>query len=106
MSKVTTEDEMVVALLHDSIEDSAITSDDLLHLGIPRLIVDAVTCLTKLSGESYEQFIARLCQNDLARRVKIADIEDNLNLLRLDEINSKDLERIAKYHKAWKKLNS
>lgn len=106
MSKMAREDEMAVALLHDVIEDSAITADSLLRFGIPSTIVDAVTCLTKQAGESYDRFIDRICQNDLARRVKIADIEDNLNILRLDDIESKDLERIAKYHKAWKKLNS
>ena len=101
MSKMKTEDEMSVALLHDVIEDSDYTAEDLLKSGIPLSIVDAVQCLTKKKNEPYEAFIERLLNNNLARKIKKADIEDNINILRLNTVNTKDLERIAKYHKAW-----
>jgi len=42
--------------------------------------------------------------NDLARKIKIADIQDNINILRLTEVKDKDLDRVVKYHKAWRKL--
>ncbi|GAA3916834.1 GTP pyrophosphokinase [Litoribacillus peritrichatus] len=105
MSKASTESEMAVALLHDVIEDSDITANELLSRGIPSEVVDAVVCLTKQTGEEYEHFIDRVLTNSLATRVKQLDIEDNINVLRLASLSDKDLERVAKYHAAWQKLN-
>ncbi len=105
MAKMETEDEMAVALLHDVIEDSDTTAKDLLRQGIPLHVVQAVECLTKQVGEDYNTFIERVLANPLAMKVKKADIEDNINVLRLNSITDKDLERIAKYHAAWKTLN-
>jgi (p)ppGpp synthase/HD superfamily hydrolase len=104
MAKMGTEEEMAVALLHDVIEDSDYTSEDLLGEGIPSAVVEAVQLLSKIDGESYDQFVGRVIENALASKVKIADIEDNINLLRLESVGKKDLVRVAKYHKAWKKL--
>ena len=101
-----TEEEMAVALLHDVIEDSHFTRDDLREEGIPLAVVEAVQLLSKNDGESYDQFIARVIKNDLASKVKIADIEDNINILRLHLVKEKDLKRVAKYHKAWKTLQA
>lgn len=106
MAKMETEEEMSAALLHDVIEDSDYTAEDLLDNGIPSNVVKAVQSLTKIHGESYEIFIERVLLNKLASKIKKADIEDNINVLRLDSVSSKDLKRIAKYHKAWKTLNS
>ena len=106
MAKMVTEEEMSVALLHDVIEDSAYTADDLLNEGIPSNVVDAVKLLSKVDGEDYDQFIDRVLTNDLASKVKKADIEDNINVLRLDSVSEKDLSRVAKYHAAWKKLTT
>ena len=104
MSKMGTEHEMAVALLHDVIEDSDYTSEDLQREGIPSDVVEAVKLLSKVDGESYDQFIDRVIKNPLASKVKIADIEDNINILRLESVGEKDFERVAKYHRAWKKL--
>ena len=104
MSKMDCEYEMSVALLHDVIEDSDYSCEDLIAEGIPFEVVEAVQFLTKIDGEPYDQFIDRVIGNVLAVKVKLADIEDNINLLRLDLIGEKDLERVTKYHKAWKKL--
>lgn len=104
MSKMETEEEMSVALLHDVIEDSEITAQDLTKAGIPARVVKAVQALTKKDGENYDQFVNRVLKNKLAAKIKKADIEDNINVLRLNSVGPKDLERIAKYHKAWKKL--
>ena len=106
MAKMDTSEEMSVALLHDVIEDSEITAKDLLQEGIPANIVTAVQALTKIEGEDYEQFVDRVLKNKLAAKIKKADIEDNINVLRLTTVTPKDLERIAKYHKAWLKINS
>ena len=106
MAKMDTEVEMVVALLHDVLEDSDYTAESLLQAGIPSNIVDAVQCLTKIDGEDYQQFIERVQINSMATKVKKADIEDNLDVLRLDTLNDADLARVRKYHEAWKVLDS
>ncbi|MBW1971035.1 MAG: GTP pyrophosphokinase [Deltaproteobacteria bacterium] len=106
MAKMETDDERSVALLHDVIEDSEFTAIPLREAGIPLRIVVAVQCLTKLDGESYEQFIQRVLTNELAVKVKMADIQDNLDVLRLDKLTDDDLERVRKYHAAWKVLDS
>jgi hypothetical protein len=67
-------------------------------------VVRAVACLTKKENESYEQFIERAKENPIARKVKIEDIRDNLDLERLDELEHEDLVRIQKYHKSLQKL--
>ena len=106
MAKMETEEEMAVALLHDVIEDSHFTRDDLREEGIPLAVVEAVQLLSKNDGESYDQFVGRVSENELASKIKIADIEDNINVLRLESIGEEDLARVAKYHRAWKKLQA
>ena len=106
MAKMATEEEMAVALLHDVIEDSDISAEDLLKEGIPQNIVDAVVLLTKTRSENYKNFIKKLSTNKLASKVKKADIEDNINVLRLDSLGDSDLERVKKYHRAWKVLDA
>jgi hypothetical protein len=86
------------------LEDSEITADALRADGYSETVIEALEALTKRNGETYEQFIERVAQHPLARRVKIADLEDNMNLQRLLAIGSDDVQRIEKYHKAWKRL--
>ena len=104
MEKMDTLEEKAAALLHDVIEDSDYTAQDLRQAGIPEHIVAAVEVLTKQPGEDYDHFIDRVLANDLARKIKIADIEDNINVLRLNSLGEKDLKRVAKYHRSWVKL--
>jgi (p)ppGpp synthase/HD superfamily hydrolase len=104
MSKMETEEEMAIALLHDVIEDSTITAKDLLEIGFSKTIVDAVSVLTKKKNERYDYFINRVLKSKLATKIKIYDIEDNMNLLRLNTVSKKDLQRLEKYHKAWNVL--
>jgi (p)ppGpp synthase/HD superfamily hydrolase len=75
MQSMKTEEEMSVALLHDVIEDSEYTAEDLLNKGIPANIVSAVSLLSKVDEESYEQFIEKILSNKLASKIKKADIE-------------------------------
>lgn len=104
MLKFTAEEEMITAVLHDVIEDSLWTIDDLLNSGFSQQVVNAVACLTKRENELYEAFIERVSTNELAVKVKIEDIKDNLDLSRLDSIMPKDLDRVVRYHEALKKL--
>jgi len=104
MAKMETDEEMSVALLHDVIEDSDITAQQLLAEGVPAEVVDAVVCLTKNEGEGYQEFIARAKKNALSKKVKIADIEDNINVLRLTSLDDTAYARIKKYHIAWQYL--
>ncbi len=105
MGKMDTDYEKAVALLHDVIEDSPHTAESLTQAGIPAAVIVAVKALTKVKGESYETFIERVKQNKLAKQVKIVDLEDNINVLRLEELDQTDLDRVKKYHLAWKVLN-
>ncbi len=68
----------VVALLHDVVEDTDVTYDDLIEIGFTREVVNAVESVTKRPGEKYADFILRASVNELGRAVKLADIEDNL----------------------------
>jgi (p)ppGpp synthase/HD superfamily hydrolase len=104
MAKMKTDLEMSVALLHDVIEDSDITAEQLLAEGIPVEVVEAVVCLSKNENESYQDFVARAKKNKLAAKIKIADIEDNIDVLRLTSLDEYDLARIKKYHSAWRFL--
>ncbi len=102
MHQMTTVDEQIVALLHDVVEDSPWTLDALRAEGFSEEVVAAIDGLTRRDGETYEDFIARGVTNPLARRVKRADIEDNMDLRRLGEIGEKDLERLQRYQRARK----
>ena len=100
MSKFSTDDEMITALMHDVVEDGDITLADLENLGFSKNVVSAIDCLTKRDNESYEAFINRINQNSLAKKIKIEDLKDNMDLTRLDSISDKDIARVKKYHKA------
>lgn len=104
MQQMTTTDERIVALLHDVVEDSPWTLDALRAEGFFEEVVSAVDGLTRREGESYEDFIERGAANPLARRVKLADIEDNMDVRRLVEIGEKDLERLQRYQGARKAI--
>lgn len=96
--------EQAVAVLHDVLEDSEITADDLRSDGIPEEVIAAVELLSRGKDESYIDFILRIRPHPLARKVKMADLEDNLNVLRLPSLGDVDQRRISKYHRAWQML--
>ena len=99
-SLVDTEEEKIVALLHDTIEDTNITEQDLLNYGFSNKIVEAVKLLTHNKNVPYMDYIAKIKDNELARKVKIADLTHNSYLSRLKEITEKDKKRYEKYQKA------
>jgi (p)ppGpp synthase/HD superfamily hydrolase len=98
--------EQVVAVLHDVVEDSSVTLEQLRELGFDSSVVDALDCLTRRRAESYDDFVDRVAGNPLATRVKLRDIQDNLDLSRLGTLNAEDLQRIAKYHRALVRLRA
>lgn len=93
------EEERMAAVLHDVVEDTDVTLEDLRQAGYPASVVEAVDHLTRRAEESYEEFIRRAAAHPVARRVKLADLEDNMDLRRLGTVTEKDLERLARYHR-------
>ena len=104
MNQVESEEEKIVAVLHDIVEDTDISLDDLRSEGFSEEVVSAVECLTKQDGENYDSYIERISFNKLAVKIKLADLEDNRDLTRLPEVTDKDLERLEEYGKALEKL--
>lgn len=101
MFQMETEEEMITAVLHDVVEDSNVTLDDLRQAGFSEEVVTAVAAVSRQNDETYEEFIHRLRPNALAAKVKLADLTDNMDMRRLKTITPKDLARIEKYHHAW-----
>ncbi|WP_442759840.1 HD domain-containing protein [Enterococcus italicus] len=99
-SLVNSEEEKATALLHDVIEDSSYTFDDLLNAGIPTDVVEAVSLLTKPRDVSYQVYLDGIKKNHIARIVKLADLTHNSDLSRLPDISEKDIERQEKYKRA------
>lgn len=99
------DEDKIVALLHDTIEDGDITAEYLIMQGFPHDIVDAVLSVSRNKDEGYFDFILRCKANPIGRRVKIADLKDNMDITRLNELTEKDINRLKKYHKAYKMLN-
>ena len=96
----------VVALLHDVVEDSNVTLKDLDDAGFPKDMVIAVSFLTKKSDETYESYITSISNNELATEVKIADLQENMDITRLKKLTDKDFQRLQKYHEAYKYLTN
>ncbi len=104
MFRMKTKDEKIVAVLHDVIEDTKYTLEDLRKGGYSQKILQSLDYLTRPDGEEYEEFIKRVKHNPLARKVKIADIEDNLDLARIKKPKKRDFMRIEKYRRALSEL--
>lgn len=100
MQAVTGEAERIAAVLHDIVEDTPITFDDLLAEGFPADVVDAVRALTKFDGETREQAARRIVRNPIARTVKLADIADNMDLSRITNPTERDFKRLREYEVA------
>ena len=105
-SQVKTEQEKAVALLHDVIEDSDVTADDLLASGLSNEVVTAVQILTKKKGQSYQEYLEKVKSNNLARIVKLADLKHNSDLSRLKSVTNTDYERVKKYKNAIRYLST
>ncbi len=98
--------ERLAAILHDVVEDSAWTLDQLAAEGFPPEVVAAVDALTRREHESYEEFVRRSGAHPIARQVKLADLTDNVDLSRIAAPDARDYERIARYERALAYLRS
>lgn len=105
-SQVNTDEEKIVALLHDVIEDSDTTAEDLLGAGLPSDVVQAVQVLTKKKGETYQEYLQKVKENELSRVVKLADLKHNSDLSRLKEVKESDIKRFEKYRRAIEYLST
>ncbi|WP_426351100.1 GTP pyrophosphokinase [Alloiococcus sp. CFN-8] len=89
-----------VALLHDVVEDTEITLEDLENEGFPREVIEAIAMMTHDDKVPYMDYIEEIKRDAIARKVKLADLHHNSNIDRLDKLDEKALKRIEKYHKA------
>jgi len=99
-SLMQSDDEKVVALLHDVIEDSSMTLAELQRKNIPYHIIEAVKLLTKSKGVDYWEYLEIIKTNPLAKTVKLADLLHNSDISRLKNVSSEDYQRVEKYKKA------
>jgi (p)ppGpp synthase/HD superfamily hydrolase len=100
MLRTCNDNERICGVLHDVIEDTDITLERLQNEGFSPAVLAALDCLTKRDGESYDDFINRVLKNELACRVKLADLADNMDLSRIAAPAEMDFQRIEKYKKA------
>lgn len=99
MLAVQTDEERITALLHDTVEDTHITYDDLREAGFSDTVVEAVRALTKLEGESRAEAARRAVADPIARQVKLADVADNMNQRRIPDPSAEDLARLEEYRR-------
>ena len=105
MAMGQTTEEKIVGVLHDVVEDTVWTFEQLEAEGFSADIIEALRCLTKQSAsEPYDKFIARIKHNPLAVAVKLNDLSDNMDIRRLPYLSDKDIKRLKKYLKAYKQL--
>ena len=105
-SFVNSDEEKAVAYLHDVIEDTELTLEDLCEYGFSEEVLKAVDVITKKKGQDYQSYLNLVKTNELARVVKLADLRHNSDLTRLPKITKKDLERNKKYISAIKFLST
>ncbi len=100
-----TTDEKIVGVLHDVVEDSRWTFEDLAREGLAPHLLEALRCVTKQSEEEdYEHFVNRTLQNRLAATVKLNDLTDNMDIRRMTSVQDKDVARLNKYLNAYRKI--
>lgn len=95
-----------MALLHDVIEDTKTTWNDLEEIGCTPRIIAAVRALTKMPGQSYDEYKELVFKNPDAMRVKMADLRHNTDIRRLKGISQKDVDRLAKYNRFFLELQA
>lgn len=106
MQQMDSDEERIAAVLHDVVEDSEITLDDLRAEGFPAESIEAVRLMTHDKQQtSYEVYVAALKPNPIARKVKVADLQHNMDIRRMDRVRPEDVDRLQRYHQAWETLN-
>lgn len=100
------EDSVCVALLHDVVEDTDMTFEDLVKEGFNENIISALKLLTHDLDVPYMDYVMKIKTNPLAKKVKLADLTHNSDLTRLDDVNESIIKRVEKYKRAIELLNS
>lgn len=95
---------MCVSLGHDLFEDTGVTAARLREMGFSERIINGIRALTKVPGETNEEYMERIKANPDAIRVKLADLRHNSDIRRLKGVTEKDIKRIAKYHAMYLEL--
>lgn len=105
MFQLEHEVDRIVAVLHDVVEDTEVTMDDLRQAGYGEEIIAALDGVTRRDDESYEEFVERSLAHPVSRRVKLADLNDNMDIRRLTEpLDESDFDRLKRYLRAWNRL--
>ena len=104
MMKLKDEKQRIVAVLHDVIEDTKVTDMNLIIQGLEIDLINVILTLTRNKNESYDEYINRISNDEFAIQVKLADLEDNMDISRIKNPIGKDYERVVKYGKAREKL--
>lgn len=101
--RLRTDDEelMCIAILHDAVEDSELTFEDLRDYGFSDRVVNALQLLTHEKGVPYFEYIENMQNNRDALRVKREDLRDNSDVTRMKGLRDKDFQRMEKYHRAY-----
>lgn len=93
-----------IAIGHDLIEDTKVTYKELADAGISARVISGIKSLTKLPGETYDEYKVRVFENRDAMLVKVADLRHNTDIRRLKGVTQKDIERTAKYYEFYAQL--
>ncbi len=105
MERGNSEIEKICGVLHDVVEDSEWTFEELEREGFGEEIIEVLKCVTKLSAdEDYDKFIERVKKNKTAINVKLNDLKDNMDITRMNILTEKDVKRLDKYLKAYNEL--
>lgn len=102
--KMKSDTSKIIALLHDVVEDTPWTISDLRNHGFNDVILKSVDILTRKKNQYYDEYLESISSDPFSREVKIADLEDNMDITRLPFIQVKDLDRLKKYHNAYRYL--
>jgi len=97
-------DARIVALLHDVVEDTDVTFEDLKAEGFSETVLAALRLVTHLPEDSYEEYVKKIAPNPIATEVKLADLEDNSDIRRLKNLDDKAVARFRKYMRAYRFL--
>lgn len=108
MNYLDTDDEEMqcIALLHDVAEDTRITFQDMRDAGMTDRVIAALRLLTKMPGQTYDEYKSGVLSSVDAMKVKKSDLTDNSDIRRLKGISEKDIERTVKYHRFYLELES
>ncbi|WP_130471496.1 HD domain-containing protein [Candidatus Magnetaquicoccus inordinatus] len=107
MLRAGSEEAKIIAVLHDTIEDTSLTLEQLRAEGFSETVLTVVDLLTHQPGHTYQEYIERVMTHPLAMQIKLLDLEDNMDVRRLQpELTEQDRRRLAKYEHYWTLLRS